>query len=347
MRRSLLAVLIAAAACGGSPKSTTPPIPLPDDKPVAEKQPPAPEQPKEPAGPPIPQGPVEIPIPARQLEVKLVSAGKGKKAKLALTPKAGTKTTTELALDFSGGQDGPPETGGKMDQVAPTAVLTADVETQEVSTTGQTKFQIKFSGVAVKDRAGQKVNSDEFKAQIDALIGATILGTVGADGQMKDAKLRIEKPDQKTVGGLQFLALSMLPMWPVFPTEAVAPGAKWTVTSSEKVMDKFDITKVVTYELVGKKGALWTIKGTTAITGKDQTLDTESGPTRVGTIGGSGSHEITLADGTLLPTFKQNLATTFIISADVSDPKAPASAKPQTVEIKFHIEQANALTPKS
>jgi hypothetical protein len=297
--------------------------------------------------PPIPQGPIEIPIPERAVEVKLVSAGKGKKAKLALTAKAGTKQTSELALDVSGGQDGPAETGGKVNQVSPTAVLTADIETQEVSGTGQTKFQITFSSVAVKDRDGQQVSSAEFQTQMESLIGATLMGSVDPNGQVKDAKLRIEKPTGRTIGGLQFLALSMLPMWPVLPAEAVAPGAKWTVTSAEKVMEKVDITKVVTYELVGKKGANWTIKGTTAITGKDQTLETENGPTMVGNIGGSGNHEITLSDGTLMPAFRQTMATNFTISADISDPAATAGAKPQVVVLKIHFERGNALTPKS
>ncbi len=345
MRRSLLAFLIAAAACGGSPKSTTPPPTLPDDKPAPTKTAePVPEGPKEPA---VPQGPIDIPIPDHPVEVKLVNAGKGKKAKLVLSAKAGAKQTSELALDVAGGQDGPPETGGKVEQVSPTAVLTADVETQEVSASGELKFMMTFSTVGVRDRAGQQVSSADFKTQMDSLQGAILSGTVAPNGQLKEAKLRIEKPTKLTIGGLQFLALSMLPMWPVLPTEAVGTGAKWTVTSAEKVMDKVDITKTVTYELVGKKRAVWTIKGTTVITGKDQTLDTENGPTTIGNIAGDGNHEVSLSDGVLMPAFKQNMATKFTISADISDPKAqPPPTKPQVVVLKIYLDRGNTLTPK-
>ena len=346
MRRSLLALLIAAAACGGSPKSTTPPPTLPDDKPAEPTKAEPIKTAETPKEPPIPQGPIDIPIPDHPVEVKLVSAGKGKKAKLVLSPKAGAKQSTELALDLKGGQDGPPETGGKVEQVSPTAVITADVETQAVSASGELTFQMTFSGIAIKDREGQQVSSADFKTQMDSLLGATLSGTVASNGQLKAAKLRIEKPTKLTIGGLQFLALSMLPIWPVLPTEAVGPGAKWTVTSAEKVMDKVDITKTVTYELVGKKGAIWSIKGTTAITGKDQTLQTENGPTTIGNIAGDGNHEVSLSDGVLIPTFKQNMATKFTISADISDPTA-TPGKPQVVVLKIYLDRGNTLTPKT
>lgn len=340
MRRSLFALLVAAAACGGKSKPADPPMPLPEPK-VEEAKPAEPEQPKEPEAPPVPKGPIEVTLPAPTIEVKLVTAGKGKKAPLKLSSKVGSKQTTELSLDFTGGQDGPPETGGKKDEVAPTVVLMADAETQEVAADGATKFQFTVSGVDTKDKTGQKVSSAEFKSELGSLIGATIAGSVAANGAPSDLKLRIEKPDAKAAGALEFVKLSLLPMWPVLPTEAIAPGAKWTVTTKQKIADQLEVKKVISYELVSKKGAAYTIKGSTKITGDEQNVQ----GAKLGNIGGDGKHEITLNEGALLPTMKQNMATNFTIT--VEPPPQEGGAKPAPIVIKFHVEQANSVTPKT
>jgi hypothetical protein len=341
MRSSLLPILVSVvvAACGGKQKSTTPPPPLPEPE-AKEAKPAEPEKPAEPPAPPVPQGPIEVNMPAPKVEVKLVSAGKGKKAALKLTPKAGAKQTTELLLDFKGGQDGPPETGGKKDEVAPTVVLLADVETKDVAADGLANFQMTVSGVDTKDKAGQKVSSADFKAELGSLIGATIAGSVGANGNAGELKLRIEKPDAKSAGALEFVKLSLLPMWPVLPTEPVAPGAKWTVTSTQKIADQLEVTKVVTYELVGKKGTAWTIKGSTKVSGVDQNVQ----GAKLGAIKGTGTSEVTVNDGALVASLKQSVATEFTITV-TPPPEAPAGSK--AVEIKFNVEQSNALTPKT
>jgi hypothetical protein len=131
MRRSLLPFLIAAAACGGKQKSTTPPPPLPETKAEAKPaEPPKEEKPKE-EKPPVPAGPVELTFEAPKVTVKLVNAGKGKKAALKLAPKAGDKQSLDLTLDFAGKQELPPEYGGKVEQVTPTIVLSTAIEAKE------------------------------------------------------------------------------------------------------------------------------------------------------------------------------------------------------------------------
>jgi hypothetical protein len=341
MRSSILPILVSVvvAACGGKQKWTTPPPPLPDPKPL-EATPAKPVEPAEPPAPPVPQGPIEVMLPAPKIEVKLVSAGKGRKAALKLTPKAGTKQSTELSLDFKGGQDGPPETGGKKDEVAPTVLILADIETKEVAADGLASFQMTVASVDTKDKTGQKVSSADFKAELGSLIGATIAGSVGANGSAGDLKLRIEKPDAKAAGALEFVKLSLLPMWPVLPAEPVAAGAKWTVTTKQKIADQLEVTKVVTYELVGKKGTAWTIKGSTKVSGEEQNVQ----GAKLGSITGTGTSEVTLTDGALVAAVKQQVATEFTITV-TPPPEAPEGSKP--VVIKFNVEQANALTPKT
>lgn len=342
MRRSFLPILVAVAvsACGGSSKSNTPVAPLPPDPKVAEPTPPKTEDPPQPTEPPAPKGPLELTLPAVQTEVKLVSAGKGKKAPLKLTPKAGSKQPTEIALDFAGSQEAAPEHGGKQNDVAPTVVLLADVETQDVGTDGVSKFQLTVSGVDVRDKPGQKADSAKFKEELTSLVGATISGSVNANGSPGDLMMRVETPNLKTAGSLAFLRMVLMPMWPVLPKEPIAPGAKWTVTSSHKIADKLDVKQVVTYTLVGKKGSAWTIKGTTKVTGDKQTIE----GAEFGSISGDGTHEITLTDGALVVAAKQTVATNF--TATLTPPAdAPAGSKP--IDIKFTVSQGNALTPKS
>lgn len=341
MLRSLLPILVAVSvsACGGTSKPSTPPAPLPPEPAVAEQKP-AEQPPAEPAEPPVPPGPMEVTVPSADVQVKLVSAGKGKKAPLKLTPTAGATQATELALDFTGGQEAPAELGGKQDEVAPTVLIAANVETQEVDANGHTRFQMTVSGVDTKDKPGQKVSSQAFKEELGTLIGAKIEGTVGPNGAMGPLKLVIDKPDAKSEGALAFVRLSLMPLWPVLPNEAVGTGAKWKVTSTQKIADQLEVKKVVDYELVSKKGNAYTIKGTTKISGEEQTVQ----GAKLGSITGNGSTEVTLAQGALLPTTKQNMATNFTITV-TPPPEAPAGSQP--VEIKFHVEQANALTPKA
>ena len=336
MRKLLLALVIVVAACGGKQK-TVDPVPLPPDPKVAEEEKkPVEEKPAEPPAP-TPQ-PIDVPIATPKPTVKLVNAGKGKKAPLKIAPKAGAKQTIEVALDFIGGQDAPPEAGGKQNQTAPTVILAASIETKEVGTDGQAKFQLTISGVDAKDAPGSKVPAAKFKEELQALIGSSIAGSVAADGSTTGLTLHMDAvSSQAQLGALAYLKTALLPLWPVLPTEAIGPGAKWTVTSTEKIADQVEVTKTVSYELVANKAGAWTIKGTTKLTGADQELvpDPEhpDQKAKVAGIAGSGSIEATVTDGALVSAVKQKLTSDFTISA-------------QAVNIKFHLEQVNALTTK-
>lgn len=341
MRRSLFVIVVALAACGGKQKSTTPPPPLPEPKAEAKPEPPK-EEPKEEA-PAIPKGPLEVTLPQGQVTVKLVSAGKGKKAPLKLAPKAGDKQSMELAFDFSGKQTMSPELAPPTEQINPTVVLLADVEAKEVGADGATKFQLTINGVDARDVAGAKNTGAEVKEELGTLAGTTINGAVNANGSTSDLTVRVEKPDQRTFGAMEILGMSLMPMWPVFPTEAIGPGAKWTVTRTVKLMGRLDVTHTTDYQLVAKKGKAWTLKGTTKITGAEQELGSEKEKAKFGGIGGSGSTEATVNEGALLAQTKQSVKTDFTATteAPVDGPDKPL--KP--IALMFHLEQTNVLTP--
>jgi hypothetical protein len=327
--RRLLCVFLVAAACGGSKKSTTPPPPLPEPK--AEAKPEPPKEEAKPAEPPVPQGPVELTLPAPKVTVKLVNGGKGKKAPLKLAAKAGDKQSVELTLDFSGKQT---VAGTETADVAPTVVLLADVEAKEVGTDGTTKFQLTISGIDARDVAGARNTGAEFKEELKSLTGATIAGAVNANGSISDLVLRVEKPDAKTLGAMELVGMSLMPMWPILPTEAIAPGAKWQVTQTAKVAGRLEVTHTIDYQLISKKGKAWAIKGSTKVSGTDQEIE----KAKFGSISGSGSSEATINEGALLPLTKQSVKTDFVANVE-PQPN-------QKVSLSFHLEQANGITPK-
>jgi hypothetical protein len=134
-------------------------------------------------------------------------------------------------------------------------------------------------------------------------------------------------------------------MWPVLPTEPVAPGAKWTVTTTQKLADQLDVTQTTDYQLVSHKGNAWVIKGTTKITGADQDISAaQGGPkTKVGKISGTGTTDATISAGTLSPSSKQHLETSFEATVTAPD----KDGKEQTISLKFELKQGNAVTSKT
>jgi hypothetical protein len=338
MRKQLLA-LVLVAACGGKQKHVdTVPLP-PDPKVTEEEKKPAEEKPPaEAPKPPEPQ-PIDLPLASATPTVKLVNAGKGKKTALKLAPKAGLKQQLEIALDFVGSEQ---EQGkDKKEDTAPTVVLAGELETKEVAADGTSKFQLTLSGVDAKATPASKVPVDQFKEVVGKLNGATIGGTVSPNGSASDLNLHVDKADQTIIGALAYMKTAFMPIWPVLPAEPVGAGAKWTVTTTEKIADQVDVTKTVSYELVSVKGTTWTIKAAAKITGTDQELpknpDAPTQSAKVSGITGSGTLEATLTDGVLAVPLKQSQQTEFSIT--VSDGA-------QTQGIKFHLEQTNAVTTK-
>ena len=298
MSRLSILLIAVVTACGG--KSTPPPAtPLPaDPAPVeAKKEPPA-----EPAKP-QPLGPVEVKIPSAPVTVKLVSAGKGKKAPLRYSAKAGEKQQVELAMDFSAKQT---ENGASQDQIVPTIVLVGDAETKAVDKDGNAEYTLTVNTTDAKDVAGSQIPAAKFRTVLGSLAGLTISSSLAANGAVGDVTMRVEKPTDMSAGALELIRLT-LPAFPVLPKEPVGVGAKWQATSTAKLADKLDVTQVTDYELVAHKGTTWTIKGKTKVTGADQKM--QGGD--VSAIKGSGSSEATLADGTLYPAYKTLLETEF------------------------------------
>jgi hypothetical protein len=301
---SRLSILLFAlvTACGG--KSTPPPTtPLPADKP-AETEAKAPETaPPVVQTPPEPVGPVEVKIPAAPVSVKLVSAGKGKKAPLRYSAKAGDKQQVELAMDFSAKQT---EGGQSQDQIVPTIVLVGNAETTTVDKDGNASYTLTVNTTDARDVAGSQLPAEKFRTVLASLAGLTISSTLGANGAGGEVTMRIEKPTELSPGALELIRLT-LPSFPVLPKEPVGVGAKWQATTSAKLADKLDVTQITDYELVSQKGGTWTIKGKTKVTGVDQKM--EGGD--ISTIKGQGTSEATLADGALYPSSKSLLETEF------------------------------------
>lgn len=281
-RMMLLAALV---ACGGSPKKPVDQPILPPDQ-TAEKAPSAPppaEKPAEPP-PPKPMAPADVSLPLGETTVKLVSPGKGSKAKLAYAPKADAKQHLEVQMDFRARQD-------TQEDISPSVVLTGDATVNA----GKSQFTVTETGV--KDRAGQKAKSSEVATALHSLVQMTLSNQAAANGVSNQLSLHIEKPDQMTSSALQLVGLSWPELIPV-PTEPIGVGAKWEATTKTHFAEKLEITRVTTYELKEHKGAAWTIAATTKISGPDQDLE----GTKASDVGGAGESTITLTDGQVYPT---------------------------------------------
>jgi hypothetical protein len=329
MYRLSIWLFVAAAACGG-PKPSPTTVPLPPDKPAEPAPQPVADttQPAPTPEPPKALPPVEVTVPANKVTVKLVSPGKGKRAALRYTTKAGDKQQVELALDFSATQT---ETGkAPADQIVPTIVLAGEAETKSIDKDGIAAYALTVSSTDARDVQGSDLTAEKFKIVLGSLAGLIISSSVATNGAAGDVAMKIEKPNEMTPGALELISMT-LPQFPVLPAEPVAVGAKWQATATAKLAGKLDVTQVTDYELVAHKGTTWTIKGTTKVTGTDQDVGVGA---KITSIKGSGTSEATLADGTLYPTTKSSLATQFTAS------------NPKEGEVKFDLKVGGAVTPK-
>ncbi len=308
-RLSLLVALL--VACGGSKPKQQNLAPLPADKPAEAKvekkePPPVPEPPK--ALPPL-----DVKVEAPAVTIKLVNAGKGKKAPLRYTAKAGTKQKVDLVMRFA--QTASVE-GQSQEQVVPTIVLGGEAETKAVDANGKADYALAVATTDAREEPGTDaaVPIDKFKLALASLSGLVISGSVDANGSQSEITLHVEKPDQLTAGALDLIKIT-LPAFPVLPKEAIGVGAKWQATRPMTLKaapeDKgIEMTHVTDYELVGHKGTTWTIKSKTTVSGKDQ----EYKGGKISKITGTGTSEITLDDGQLYPTAVSNLETSLTAS---------------------------------
>jgi hypothetical protein len=338
-------VLVLAAACGGKPAPApiAPPMPLPEAKaeePKPEAKPEAKPEVKEPAPP---AGPFDATIAAPKYTVKLVSAGKGKRAPLKLTPKQGDKQQVELAMDFGEKQTAPAELGGDTNNVVPTVVLTGPAEVKSVDKDGKAEYQFTVNTTDARPGGGTipAANVEKFKQALVGLQGLQIGGTVDPNGMQSDLKLHMDQVKLGTQEAVQLLQFAM-PSLPILPKEPIGVGAKWTVSNPTKVADKVDLTQTTDYELVEHKGNTWTIKGTTKVTGNDQDLQ----GAKLTKITGSGKVEATIVDGTLYPVMKTNVDTGFTITVTAPDPAKP-NDPPKTWTMTIEIKQGAQVASKS
>ncbi|MBL0216870.1 MAG: hypothetical protein IPQ07_23700 [Myxococcales bacterium] len=325
MSRLSLLLFVAVTACG-APAKPIQTAPLPEDKPATPT--PVADKPKEetPPEPPKPIGPVEATLPASKVTVKLVAPGKGKRAPLRYTSKAGDKQQVEVAMDFAAKQT---EAGKPpADQVVPTMILAGEAETKSIDKDGNATYALTVSSTDVREVAGSKPSAQEFKPVFSSITGLVISSSLNTNGAAGDVAMRIEKPTDMSAGALVLVGMT-LPQFPVLPAEPVGVGAKWQATSTAKVAGKFDVTQTTDYELVAHQGSTWTIKSKTKVTGADQ--DVGDG-TKVSGIKGSGTTDVTLADGALYPSSKGTLETQFTVSEGAAS-------------VQFALKIGGAVTP--
>ncbi|MBA2539910.1 MAG: hypothetical protein H0V17_09775 [Deltaproteobacteria bacterium] len=326
-RLALVSVLVGAFACGNKAKG--PPLaPLPPDEKVEELPKPDPTPKVEEPVSKAPVGPLDLKIAARTITVKLLNPGRGKRLPLKVAPKQGGTQAVELALDFGvtqslRGSKDPEDTA--VDYV-PTVVLSGKAETKAVAADGA-DFVLTVDKTDALEMKDAKVPMAKFREVLASTVGLQISGKIGANGATGEITMHLEKQAEASAQVLDLVRLTM-PSWPPLPTEPVGVGAKWQATTEFKLADRLDVKAITDYEVTAFKAGVWTIKGTTKVTGADQLM--QGG--KISKIAGTGTVELTFTDGQLFPTFKQRLETTF--SASEAEPKAP---NPPTIDFKIAI----------
>ena len=291
MSRIAILLIAGAAACAGPKKQPDRPI-LPPDPTQAKLEPTPAAKPAEPVveKPPAPMKPADVALPLGETTVKLLSGGKGAKAKLAFAPAANAKQHVAVAMDFHAKQDG-------KDDISPTIILDGDAATRPgAAGGGAIDYALAITAATAKDVTGSELPADKLQPALVSLVGMTMGGTVAANGTSKELVLHIEKPDGMTGSALQLVGLA----WPAlaaFPAEAVGVGAKWEATTQTHLAEKLAVTRVTTYEVTAHKGKAWTLKQTVVVTGADQDLD----GAKASKIAGSGTGELVYTDGAIFP----------------------------------------------
>ncbi len=304
-----MSLVAALFACGGAtPKPAPEPPPIADTKPA--EPPPAPPPVPVKVEPPAPK-PIDVAISATTATVKLVTPGKGKRAKLVLAPKLGGKQQLELAMDFAA-QNGPKS------QVIPTMLLSGEAEVTAVDA-GNVAYSFVVAGIDARDvAASTTIHAAQIKPVLETLKGLRIAGSVAPNGTAGAIVMHLDAGDQTAQSALELVRLA-LPGWPVLPAEPIGVGAKWTVLATGRVADKLEVSLATTYELTDHKGPAWTIKGTTTVSGADQAM--EGG--KITDISGAGTSEVTITDGALYSAYKSLLETKFTAhepGKDVGEP---------------------------
>ena len=331
MNRVSLLLVACLVACGGSKPKQQNLAPLPDDKPTEQAKPQDTAKPAEPAPEPKPLPPVEVTVDVPPATIKLVSAGRGKKAPLKYVPTAGSKQQVEMVTRFAQTAAVNGESG---EQAVPPIVLAGEAETKAVDASGKAEYALVMASVDARDEPNNAVPAEKFKVAIASLAGLVISGSVEPNGVTTASTLRIEKPDQFTTGALDLLKAT-LPTWPVFPKEPIGVGAKWKATRTHILRPTaavaIEMEHVTDYELVAIKGKTATIKSKTKITGKDQTLPDTS---KISKISGTGTAEITIEQGALYPSYTSNLESKLTVTA------------PDKSEQQHGFKIANSVTAK-
>ncbi|HEY4175297.1 MAG TPA: DUF6263 family protein [Kofleriaceae bacterium] len=327
MSRLSLLALVVALGCGG--KSTPPPTtPLPEDKPATPVAT-TPAPPPKPEPPPPAPGPLDVAIEAPQTTVKLVNAGKGKKTPLAYASAATPSEQVDLTFDFVEKHFAPAELGGDGQNGMPTIIFSTEAIGTTVDKTA-IEYTMKVSKTDAKDVEGARIKAEELKGALDTLKDFTIKGKVGPNGvALEPTKISVGVGDQVAQQIVNLMQIA-LPSWPALPTEAVGDGAKWTATTNMKLMGQVDVTVVTDYTLVKRKGTAATIKGTTKVSGVEQS----KGPSKISDIAGTGTIDGTIDSAHVFPQFVSSLDATFSVSE-------------QDKAIKLQVKIGGQMTPAS
>jgi hypothetical protein len=311
MSRLLLSALLAAAlaACGGKSSSSDPVAPLPPDEPEVKDTTAEPVE-KEVKEPEPPPEPITITVPADQVTVKVVKAGKGKKSALAYKLSAGTKQLFETRLAVS--------SGGTQAMVLPTMVIGYAGEVVDVGADGAAKIRVVLETIGFEDVQGQTIPTADLATMFESIKGLIAEYTVSASGVVGDQQVTFPAGTQPDASMTQ----QILPAVVALPAEPIGSGAVWEV--SRPKMGNFTADVKTVYTLKSRKGDAATVTGKTTVTGATQQIEEGGMAIDVSKITGSGESALELGATNLVAvgTLSQDVAISMSVQGNAFETKS-------------------------
>jgi hypothetical protein len=236
--------------------------------------------------------------------VTLLSAGRRRgraPLRYALRPGDAHEVRTELAMTITAGD------GDEVVLPLVTAVYAAGVLPVD-DAPGVARVRLTLQALVPDDLPGASFAADEVADELAAAVGATVEAVVSDRGLERDVV--VAAPPGVEPGLLDQLT----PGWLAFPAEAVAEGARWTVT--RRGLAELDATVVTTYELIGRDGGVAVLRATTRIDGPAQRVVRDGRTVRVRRLHGAGTLDARFDPARPFAAATRTQALTLVVSVD-------------------------------
>jgi hypothetical protein len=265
-----------------------------------------------------------------KVEISLVDAGAEPRKALRLHPHVGEKQTVVASIK----EAMTIEAEGKEAQTmqSPEIKATIDITVKEVSSNGDITYEAVLSDLDLADDTGDLgAGVDKLKASLAAAKGIMNIVTVSDRGIQKSSRMQAPADSDPKIAQNVDRMKNLFPDIMIgLPEEAVGVGAKWTVSSTDKI-ESVTINEADTAEIVSIEGDVVTTKLTVAQSGPPQKIEAPGMPGLKLTathVSGKGGGEVTFDLGQVMPSKgTEGALTEFTVEMDKAGEKKSMTRK--------------------